>query len=156
MNDTVSVFGQVIALVSRDEFRRVATNLKVEHGAKGFTSWGHFVSMMLCCLSMFPWAKFRQTKGAVKLRTLLDHDGYLPVFVNVNDGKRHEVKAAWELSLPKGGIVAIDRGYIDYGLFRKWNGDGVFFDEDEGEFRVLDAWRLHACPGTLEDRRGSM
>ena len=42
-------------------------------------------------------------------------------------GKRHEVKAAWELSLPKGSIVAMDRGYIDYKLFRKWNGEGVFF-----------------------------
>ena len=186
MNRSVSMFSQVMSLISRDEFSKAAAELKTERAAKGFTSWEHFVSMMFCqlaqakslreismglgtcfgklnhlgmeeapkrstlsyantrrpaelfeavfnsmleiclrsapgkktkfrfknklfsldattielCLAMFPWAKFRQTKGAVKLHTLLDHDGYLPVFVNVTDGKTHKVKVAWELACP--------------------------------------------------------
>lgn len=46
------------------------------------------------CLSMFEWARFRQTKGAVKLHTLLDHDGYLPVYVYISNGKKHDVTVA--------------------------------------------------------------
>ena len=79
------------------------------------------------CLNLFPWAKFRQTKGAVKLHTLLDHDGYLPVFVRMTEGRVHEINVARGLSLPKGSIVAIDRGYIDYSLFHQWTQDGVYF-----------------------------
>lgn len=46
------------------------------------------------CASLFNWAKFRQTKGAVKLHLLLDHEGYLPVFAHITDGKVHEVNIA--------------------------------------------------------------
>ena len=79
------------------------------------------------CLNLFPWAKFRQTKGAIKLHTLLDHEGYLPVFVRMTEGRTHEVNVAWVISLPKGSIVAFDRGYTDYGLFHRWTQDGVYF-----------------------------
>lgn len=79
------------------------------------------------CLSLFPWASFRQTKGAVKLHLLLDHDGYLPAFANITEGKVHEVNIAHTLCLPKGSIVAMDRGYFDFSLFEKWTREGVFF-----------------------------
>jgi hypothetical protein len=79
------------------------------------------------CLSLFPWAKFRQTKGAVKLHMLLDHDGYLPTFAVVTEGNVHEVKVAWQLCLPRGSIVVVDRGYCDYALFQQWTQQGVFF-----------------------------
>ncbi len=79
------------------------------------------------CLSLFPWAKFRQTKGAVKLHMLLDHDGYLPAFAVITDGRTHEIPVAHQLELPKGSIVAMDRGYCDYALFHKWNLQGIYF-----------------------------
>jgi hypothetical protein len=79
------------------------------------------------CASMFDWARFRQTKGAVKLHLLLDHDGYLPVFGHVTDGKVGDVKVAQTLDFPKGSIVALDRGYVDYDLFTRWTRQGVFF-----------------------------
>ena len=60
-------------------------------------------------LGAFPWARFRRTKSAVKLHTLLDHSGYLPAFVAITDGKTHETKVAHSLRLPKGSIVAEDR-----------------------------------------------
>jgi hypothetical protein len=79
------------------------------------------------CASMFDWARWRQTKGAIKLHLLLDHDGYLPVFGHVTDGKVGDVKVAQRLDFPKGSIVALDRGYTDYKLYARWTREGVFF-----------------------------
>lgn len=79
------------------------------------------------CVSMFNWAHWRQTKGAVKLHLLLDHEGYLPVFGHVTDGKVGDVKVAQNLDFPRASIVAIDRGYTDYRLFTRWTRQGVFF-----------------------------
>ena len=79
------------------------------------------------CLSLFPWAQFRQTKGAVKLHLLLDHDGYLPVFAVITDGLTHEMSVARQFSFPKGSIVVLDRGYNDYSLFAEWSAQGIYF-----------------------------
>jgi hypothetical protein len=84
-------------------------------------------SVIELCLSLFDWATFRQTKGAVKLHLLLDHEGYLPVFAHITEGSVHELNVAKDLSFPKGSIVAIDRGYTDYLLFARWTQEGVFF-----------------------------
>jgi hypothetical protein len=79
------------------------------------------------CLSLFPWADFRQTKGAIKLHMLLDHDGYLPDFAVITDGKTPDVSIARYFTLPAGSIVAVDRGYYDFELFARWNNAGVSF-----------------------------
>lgn len=79
------------------------------------------------CLKSFPWARYRQTKGAIKLHMLLDHDGYLPVFMNFTDGKVHEVTVAKYIDLPRDSIVACDRGYIDWKMLYRWNINGVCF-----------------------------
>jgi hypothetical protein len=79
------------------------------------------------CLSLFPWAKFRRTKGAVKLHLLLDHDGYLPTYAYISEGKRHDVTIARRVTLAPDSIVVIDRGYNDYGLFAHWTYNGIFF-----------------------------
>jgi hypothetical protein len=79
------------------------------------------------CLALFPWAKFRRKKGAVKLHLLLDHDGYLPTFCLITDGKTHDVRAAHVLSLAPESVVAMDRGYNDYALFAKWTEQRVWF-----------------------------
>ena len=71
------------------------------------------------CLSLFPWAEYRRTKGAVKLHLLLDHDGYFPVYAHITDGKTHEINVARKLSFPPGSIVAYDRGYVDYSFFQE-------------------------------------
>lgn len=80
--------------------------------------------------TLFNWARFRQTKGAVKLHLLLDHEGYLPVFALITEGCVHEVNVARELTFPKGSILAIDRGYTDYTLFAHWTDTGVFSSPD--------------------------
>jgi hypothetical protein len=77
--------------------------------------------------TMFDWAKYRQRKGAIKLHLLLDHDGYLPSFAVVTEGKYSELKVARGLPLETGTILAIDRGYNDYVWFGQLTRDGVFF-----------------------------
>lgn len=79
------------------------------------------------CRKVFDWAKFRRTKGALKLHLQLDHQGCLPCWALVTDGKTHDVKPARELSFAPGTIVAVDRGYNDYRLFAAWTEAEVFF-----------------------------
>jgi len=78
-------------------------------------------------VSLFDWAKFRRTKGAIKLHLLLDHDGYLPSFAVVTEGKRSELKVARTLRFEAGTILAIDRGYIDYDWFADLTRQEVYF-----------------------------
>jgi hypothetical protein len=206
-----SLFSQMLSVVDRHRFERLVREQKAERGAKGFSCWSQFVSMMFCqlaqakslreiidglaccegklrhlgleaspkrstlsyanghrpwqlfealfystlegaratapakrlrfknklfsldatvvelCLEMFDWAKYRQTKGAIKLHVLLDHDGYLPVYAHVTEGNVPEIEIARALSLPKGSIVVMDRGYIDYKLFSRWTKEGIRF-----------------------------
>ena len=66
------------------------------------------------CLSMFPWANFRKTKGAIKLHTLLDLRGSIPTFIHISDGKLHEVNALDMIPLEAGAFYVMDRGYLDF------------------------------------------
>jgi len=84
-------------------------------------------SLVELCLSLFDWAKYRRAKGALKLHLLLDHNGYLPEYVYVTEGRIHEINILRRLTFDAGTIVAIDRGLIDYELFGKWTESGVFF-----------------------------
>jgi hypothetical protein len=211
MNKFTSIFSQLLRLFTRIDFEKAVKETKAEYKAKGFTSWGQFVSMLFCqlgrahtlreitnglmscegklkhlgitapkkstlayanehrpwqlyqaiflslyekcgkeavgkrkfrfknklmsldsstidlCLSMYDWAKFRRTKGAVKLHLVLDHDGYLPSFAWITEGKVSDVKVAHLLRFDPGTIVVDDRGYNDYMLFGKWTSQGVFF-----------------------------
>ena len=79
------------------------------------------------CLSIYDWAHFRRTKGAVKLHLVLDHDGYLPSFAVITEGKVSDVKVAHLLQFAPGTIVVDDRGYNDYRLFGTWTSNGVYF-----------------------------
>jgi len=79
------------------------------------------------CLEMFDWAKFRRAKGAIKLHLLLDHDGCLPCFGVITEGKTHEIRVARTLDWPKGSVVAIDRGYMDYAFLDSLTERDIFF-----------------------------
>ena len=84
-------------------------------------------SVVDLCLGLFPWARFRKSRGGVKLHTLLDHDGLLPAFVKITEAKVHEVNMARTLTLPGGSIVAFDRGMVDYAWFNHLNQKNIFF-----------------------------
>lgn len=78
-------------------------------------------------LSVFPWAKFRKRDGALKLHLGLDHDGGIPAFMSLTDGKVHEVTEARKQRLPKDSIVVMDKGYLDYSWYKTLSEQGVFF-----------------------------
>jgi len=79
------------------------------------------------CVSLFDWAEFRRTKGAIKVHLLLDHDGYLPSFAVITPGKMHEVKVARKLRFDPGTVLVFDRGYVDYQWFVELTRQQVWF-----------------------------
>ena len=107
------------------------------------------------CVTLFDWAKYRQTKGAIKLHLLLDHEGYLPVFATMTEGNVHEVNIAHTLKFPKGSILAIDRGYVDYEQFARWTEAGIFFvtrEKDNAAYRVVEKRSVPANRNIIKDQ----
>jgi Domain of unknown function (DUF4372)/Transposase DDE domain len=98
------------------------------------------------CLSLYDWAKFRRTKGAVKLHLVLDHDGYLPCFGIITDGKVADVKAAHQMHFAPETIVVDDRGYNDYRLFAKWTDASVYFVTRMKDNTLFEVVEEHAVP----------
>ena len=235
-----SLFSQLIALFSRNQFYHLVIRHKAERYSKGFSSWDHFVAMLFCqlaqakslreitgglaccmgklrhlgmkdapkkstlsyanahrpwemyrdlfynaleicktaapgkhkfrfknkllsldsstislCLSLFPWAKFRRTKGAIKLHLLLDHDGYLPTYAYISNGKKHDVTVARKVPLAPGSIVAMVRGYNDYKLFAYWTANGIYFVtrlKENADYEVLEDRKLPKNRDILSDQ----
>jgi len=107
------------------------------------------------CLSLFPWAKFRRTKGAIKLHLLLDHDGYLPTYTYVSNGRKHDIAVARNVSLSPGSIVALDRGYSDYRLFADWTENGIYFVtriKDNADYAVIQQFEVPQNRNILSDQ----
>jgi hypothetical protein len=95
------------------------------------------------CLSLFPWAKFRKTKSAVKLHTLLDLRGNIPAFLSITDGKVHDVNILDELIPEPGSFYIMDRGYLDFKRLYTLNQFRAFFvirSKINTKFR-----RLYSC-----------
>lgn len=235
-----SLLSQIVGLVPRVEFERIAKTHAAEKGSKGFSCWDQYVSMLFCqlgqahslreivgglgsmlgkkahlglkgtpkratlsyanghrpwevfrdtfyallsrglgmvnarrplrfknpllsmdatvielCLSLFPWANFQQTKGAVKLHLLLNHEGYLPIFADLTDGKTPEIEVARTLRFPKGSVVVFDRGYNDYAFFGRLCRDEVFFVTRAKEGTIYEVLAERPVPETghvLSDR----
>lgn len=78
-------------------------------------------------LSLFPWAKFRKTKGAIKLHAMIDLRGNIPAFLTITDGKVHDVKAAPQIPIEPEGIYVVDRAYIDFDWLRTIDETSAFF-----------------------------
>jgi len=92
------------------------------------------------CLSLFPWARFRRFKAAVKLHTLIDLRGSIPCFVHVTDGKVHDVNALDALILDPGAFYIMDRGYIDFSrLFTINRGLAFFVTRAKSNMKFLRA-----------------
>lgn len=92
------------------------------------------------CLSAFPWADFKTTKGAIKLHVGLNHAGYLPEFVTITEGKTHDVTVGRTLQFPRGSMVAVDKGYNDYAWYKQLTDKGIFFVtrlKSNAQYRVI-------------------
>jgi len=79
------------------------------------------------CLSLFPWARFRSTKAAVKLHTLLDLRGPIPTMISITEGKHADVRILDELILEPGAFYVMDRGYVDFARLHRFVLAGAFF-----------------------------
>jgi hypothetical protein len=103
------------------------------------------------CLSVFPWARFRSTKAAVKLHTLLDLRGNIPSFIHISDGKLHDVHALDMLIPEPGAIYVMDRGYVDFARLYVLHQAGAFFVTRAKS--NIDAHRVYSA---LADRKAGV
>jgi hypothetical protein len=79
------------------------------------------------CATLFDWAKYKRAKGAAKVHMVLDNEGHLPHFAVITDGKKSDQAVARTMHFEPGTILAIDRGYVDYGWWQELSDRGVYF-----------------------------
>ena len=84
-------------------------------------------STICLCHSLFDWAKYKTSKGAIKTHTLLDYDGNLPAYINITDGKTADNKGAHDIPLIKRSVLVADKFYNDFSLLNNWDSNTVFF-----------------------------
>lgn len=114
------------------------------------------VTFIDLCLSAFEWAKFRKRKGAIKIHTVLDHRGYLPAFVSISDGKKHDIRVARSLSLPRGSILVMDKAYTSYRWFYELHEQGIYFvirQKSNAVYRVTRREEVRKGTGVTSDQR---
>ena len=107
------------------------------------------------CLSLFPWAKFRKQKGAIKLHTLLDLRGSIPEFIRITDAKVHDVNILDELFPEPGSFYVMDRAYIDFERLYLLNQYGAFFvvrAKSNLAFRRIYSKKVDKSTGVLYDQ----
>jgi len=107
------------------------------------------------CLSLFPWAQFRQRKGAIKLHTLMDLRGSIPTLIFVTHGKVHEVNLLDDLPIEPGAVYIFDRGYLDFARLYKIHRAGAFFvirAKSNFRFRRLYSQKADKAKGIQADQ----
>jgi hypothetical protein len=117
-----SDFAQVLIAHARKLYLHDDIGFEFEQPAYAFDS-----TTIDLCLSLFPWAKFRRRKGAVKLHTLIDLRGNIPCFIHFSTGKVHDVNALDYLTLEPGAFYMLDRGYVDYARLYRFTVEMAFF-----------------------------
>src|SRR5216117_4115623 len=102
-------FAQVLIAIARPLHARDPIGVDLEQSLYALDS-----TTIDLCLSLFPWAKFRKHKGAVKMHTLLDLHGNIPTFIGITDGKVHDVNILDEILPEPGAFYVMDRAYVDF------------------------------------------
>ena len=102
-------FCQVLIARARDLYKNEAFSIELEHMVYALDS-----TTIDLCLSLFPWARFRTNKSAVKMHTLLDLKCSIPTFIKITDGKVHDVNILDSLIAESGSFYVMDRGYLDF------------------------------------------
>ena len=115
-------FAQVLITRARALYAGDKFGVTLEHTAYALDS-----TTIDLCLNLFPWAKFRRKKGAVKLHTLLDLRGNIPCFIRITHGKTHDVSVLDHLPIEAGAFYMMDRGYVDFGRLYKLTKRAAFF-----------------------------
>jgi hypothetical protein len=136
-------FGHVLIGIAQKLYRDEPVAVELKQPLYAFDS-----TTIDLCLSLFPWAKFRKTKAAVKLHTLIDLRGSIPTFVSVTAGKVPDVKMLDEMPVSEDAIYTMDRGYVDFARLYAIHKQGAFFvvrAKDNLKFR-----RLYSSPKDTE------
>jgi len=133
-----AIFEQTLARCQSEAAARHRRKFQFKHKLLSLDS-----SMVELCAETFDWARYKQTKGALKLHLVLDHDGHLPCFAVITEGKMADVTAARTIEFAPGTLVVFDRGYNDYDWWLKLTRSGVHFVT-----RLKDS----TCYGVIESR----
>ena len=115
-------FAQVLIGIARNLYIKEDFGVELDQ-----TAYALDATIIDLCLSLFPWAKFRNRKGAVKLHTLIDLRGSIPAVVIITHGKIHEVTILDELLIEPGAIYIMDRGYLDFKRLHRIDQSSGFF-----------------------------
>jgi hypothetical protein len=115
-------FAQVLITEARQLYAQDEFGVALKQTAYAFDS-----TTIDLCLALFPWARFRRRKGAVKLHTLLDLRGGIPCFVHISHGKTHDATALDHLVIEPGAFYVMDRGYIDFARLHAFTRNMAFF-----------------------------
>jgi len=118
-------------------------------------------TLVSVCLSLFSWAKYRKKKGAFKLHTLLDHNGYLPLFLVISDGKTYDINVVKDDSygfpnLSPDSMLLVDRAYIDYSWLYSLTQNKLFFvtkAKSNMKYEVLGQHNITKNKGVVSDSR---
>lgn len=115
-------FGEVLIRIAKPLYAGDSFGVEINHSVYALDA-----TTIDLCLSLFPWARFRKKKGAIKLHTLLDLRGSIPTIIIVTCGKIHEVNILDQLIFEAGAFYIMDRGYLDFARLHKIHLAGGFF-----------------------------
>jgi hypothetical protein len=115
-------FAQVLIRIARPLYAHDSIGVDLDQSLYALDS-----TTIDLCLSLFPWAKFRKHKGAVKMHTLLDLHGNIPTFISITDGKVHDVNILDEILPEAGAFYVMDRGYVDFERLYVFTLSAAFF-----------------------------
>jgi len=115
-------FAQVLIRIARPLHASDPIGVQLDHSLYALDS-----TTIDLCLSLFPWARFRQHKAAVKMHTLLDLHGNIPTFISITGGKVHDVNILDQIWPEAGAFYVIDRGYLDFGRLFGFTAAAAFF-----------------------------
>lgn len=144
-------FAQVLISIARPLYTNEPLGIELDQ-----TVYVLDASVIDLCLSLFPWASFRQTKSAIKLHTLMDLRGNIPVFIHISEGRLHDVNWLDDLPVEPGSIYVMDRGYLDFArLFSLHQQHAIFVIRAKGnlEFRRLYSTPVDKAAGVQCDQR---
>lgn len=146
--------------VYRDVFQQLLSLCQAEarSGKRKFRFRSPLLSidstLISLCASMFDWAAYRRSKGAVKVHLVLNHQGYLPQYAVITDGKTGDLRVARQLEFAPGTILVMDRGYEQHRWWRKLTLDGVYFVsrlKDSTAYGVLAQREVPTSSNILRD-----
>ena len=115
-------FAQVLIRIARPLYASDPMGVDLDHSLYALDS-----TTIDLCLSLFPWARFRQHKAAVKMHTLLDMHGNIPTFISITNGKVHDVNILDEILPEAGAFYVMDRGYVDFERLYSFTLSAAFF-----------------------------